>query len=50
MTQEFEGGVPMTPEGLVAAHPNAIWTAGDTMIEPLDPKPEQITLLSLIHI
>lgn len=40
----FEGGVPMTAEGLVAAHPNAIWTCSDNMVEPLDMKPEMVSI------
>lgn len=34
----------MTPEMLVADHPNAIWTASDTMVEPLDMKPEMVKI------
>jgi hypothetical protein len=34
----------MTPEALVAAHPNAIWTHADVMVEPLDMKPEMVSL------
>jgi 5'-deoxynucleotidase YfbR-like HD superfamily hydrolase len=44
MTDEFQGGVPMTAEGLVAAHPNAIWTCSDNMVEPLDMKPEMVRI------
>lgn len=41
---EFEANVPMTAEGLVAAHPNAIWTCSDSMVEPLDMKPEMVKI------
>jgi uncharacterized protein len=44
VTTDFEGGVPMTAEGLVAAHPNAIWTCSDRMVEPLDMKPEMVRI------
>lgn len=34
----------MTPEGLVAAHPNAIWTCSDNMVEPLDMTVEMVRI------
>lgn len=40
----FTGGVEMTPEGLIAAHPNAIFTVGDTMVEPLAMLPEMVNV------
>ena len=46
---KFEGGVPMTAEGLVAAHPNAIWTCSDNMVEPLDMKPEQVSIADVAY-
>ena len=34
----------LTDEQLVADHPNAIWTNADVMVEPLDMKPEMVSL------
>lgn len=45
----FDGGVPMTPEGLVAAHPNAIWTVADNMVEPLDMTPEMVNISDVAY-
>lgn len=45
----FEGGVPMTDEGLVASNPNAIWTVSDMMVEPLDMTPEMVKVTDIAH-